>query len=33
MTDLTPELFNDRDVARLFAMSPGWVRVQRHASL
>jgi hypothetical protein len=30
MSDLIPELFNDRDVARLFGMSPGWVRVQRH---
>jgi hypothetical protein len=30
MSDLIPELFNDRDVAHLIGMSPSWVRVQRH---
>ena len=27
---VTPEFMNDRDIAKLFAMSLGWVRVQRH---
>ena len=30
MSDMTPEFMNDRDIAKLFAMSLGWVRVQRH---
>ena len=30
MSELTPEFFNDRDVARLLGMSPSWIRVQRY---
>lgn len=27
---IEPAFYTDKDVARLFSMSPSWVRVQRH---
>ncbi len=30
MSETTPEFYNDRDIARLLGMSPGWVRTQRY---
>jgi hypothetical protein len=30
LENVTAEFLNDRDIAQLFGMSPGWVRMQRH---
>ena len=30
MSEVFPEFYNDRDIARFLGMSPGWVHTQRY---